>query len=117
MFDAELYLEEVFKHCIRGGPEDLSEEQRYAVDWLYENPYSALFASPGFGKTIVIYTLLDRILSEGYNAKILIDAPIKVCNGAWTYESGRWRHTAWMRSTVLRVEDDDPRKIERQRQK
>lgn len=116
MFDAELYLDSVFRQCIRGSSNDLSAEQAYAVEWLYENPYSALFASPGFGKTVVILTLLNKLFDEGLRGKILIDAPIKVCNTVWPLEIKRWTHTAWMSSTILRVEDDDPKLID-ERQK
>lgn len=108
-FDATKFLAAKYKAVVRGGPEDLTDSQLYAVDWLYDNPYSGLFAPPGFGKTIVILTLLDRILSEGYKAKVLIDAPIKVGNTVWPFEIPRWRHTMWMTSEVLRVENDDPR--------
>ena len=111
MFDAEPYLDQLFKNAVRGDREDLTESQDYAVDWLYDHPYSALFAGTGFGKTIVILTLLDRLFAEGYHAKVLIDAPIKVANTVWQPEISRWRHTAWMSSTILRVEDDDPRLI------
>lgn len=108
-FEAKSYLENLFSACVRGGREDLSDSQNYAVDWLYDHPYSALFAGTGFGKTIVILTLLDRLFSEGYNAKVLISAPIKVANTVWPLEPPRWRHTAWITPAVLRVEDDDPR--------
>lgn len=115
-FDATKFLEDKFRTAVRGGPEDLSDAQKYAVDWLYENPYSALFAPPGFGKTIVILTLLDRVLSEGFVGKVLIDAPIKVGNTVWPREIPRWRHTMWMSNQILRVEDDDER-LERERRR
>jgi hypothetical protein len=108
-FDATKFLAEKYKAAVRGGPEDLSDAQQYAVDWMYDNPYSALFAPPGFGKTIVILTLLDKVLSEGFVGKVLIDAPIKVVNTVWPREIPRWRHTMWMSQEIIRVEDDDER--------
>ncbi len=106
MFD----LEQVFRHVVRD-KDDLHDYQKYAVNWLYENPYSALYAGTGLGKTIIVLTLLDRLLMEGFNAKILIAAPIRVVNTVWGNEIARWRHTAWLSSTILRVEDDNPRLI------
>lgn len=108
MFDAELYLDQLFAHAIRGA-EDLHDYQEYAVDWLYDHPYSALFAGTGLGKTIMLLTLLDRVYSEGYTAKTLIAAPIKVANTVWRQEASRWEHTAWLSSSLLRIENDDPR--------
>jgi SNF2 family DNA or RNA helicase len=104
MFD----FDKIFAKCVRD-IDDLKDYQDYAVDWLYENSYSALFAGTGLGKTIIILTLLDRLFSEGYSGKVLVDAPIKVANTVWQPEIARWRHTAWMSSTLIRVEDDDPR--------
>lgn len=104
MFD----LEATLARCIHD-EEDLDEYQTYAVQWLYDNPYSGLFAGTGLGKTIIIDTLLDRIFDEGFNAKVLISAPIKVANTVWMYEHSKWRHTAWMNPTILRVEKDNPK--------
>lgn len=106
MFD----LESVFRHVIRD-ESDLHEYQDYAVQWLYDNPYSALFGGTGIGKTVIVNTLLDRVISEGFNAKVLISAPIKVANTVWRQDAARWRHTAWMSMQLLRVEDDDPRMV------
>lgn len=104
MFD----LERTFARVIHD-EEDLDEYQRYAVQWLYDHPYSALFAGTGLGKTIIIYSLLNRLFEEGFNAKVLIDAPIKVANTVWTLEHQKWRHTAWMNPALVRVEDDHPK--------
>lgn len=105
---ASFDLDAVFSRVIHDET-DLDEYQRYAVQWLYEHPYSALFAGTGLGKTIIIYTLLDRLFSEGFNAKVLIDAPIKVANTVWPNEYQKWRHTVWMDPTILRVENDHPK--------
>lgn len=111
MFDLDLLFAQV-QHEI----DELDEYQLYAVQWLYDNPYSALFAGTGLGKTIIILTLLDRLFSEGYNAKVLVAAPIKVVNTVWQQEIARWRHTAWMTSTRLRIDNDDEKVlVERRR--
>lgn len=104
MFDLDAILAKVIHE-----EEDLDEYQRYAVQWLYDHPYSALFAGTGLGKTIMIDTLLNRLFDEGYNAKVLISAPIKVANTVWTLEHLKWRHTVWMNPALLRVEDDHPK--------
>jgi hypothetical protein len=104
MFD----LDAIFSRCLHT-EDDLDDYQRYAIQWLYEHPYSALFAGTGLGKTIIVYTLLNRLLDEGYNAKVLVVAPIKVACTVWPLEYRKWRHTAWMNSALIRVEDDHPK--------
>ena len=109
MFSAKQYLAELFRSCVRG-PADLSEEQREAVDFMYRLPASALYLDVGYGKTVISLTMLHRlIIDDGYAGKILIIAPIRVATRVWPYEPRLWTHLAWMRVTVLRVEDDDPR--------
>lgn len=92
---------------------DLTIEQREAVDFMHAQPFSALFLDVGFGKTVITLTMLRRlIIDEGYRGKILIIAPIRVCNRVWATEVGLWRHLAWMAVRILRIEDDDPRLLQ-----
>ena len=89
---------------------DLTADQNEAVEFMYNNPFSALFLDVGFGKTAITLTVLRRlIVDEHYQGKILIIAPIRVATRVWPQEPGLWTHLCWMRPLVLRVEDDDPR--------
>lgn len=109
MFSADTYLQTLFERCIRS-EEDLHDYQTFAVEWLKDNPFSALFIDVGLGKTIIILTLIDWLIQEReYRGKILIIAPIKVVNRVWSFEYLLWRHTAYLRYHNLRIEDDDPR--------
>lgn len=109
MFSAKKYLAELFRFAVRG-PGDLTEDQKEAVEFMYRLPASALFLDVGFGKTVISLTMLHRlIIDDGYTGKILIIAPIRVATRVWPYEPRLWTHLAWMRVTVLRIEDDDPR--------
>jgi hypothetical protein len=109
VFDGGAYLDELFARCVRGGPEDLHDYQDYAVDWLYENPYSGLFAGTGLGKTTIVYSLLNKLNQlDELPGHVLVSAPIKVANRVWPYEHRLWRHTAYFSTVILRVEDDDP---------
>ena len=102
-------MREMFKNCVRS-QDDLTPDQREAVEFVYNNPFSALFLDVGFGKTAIILTLFRRlIVDEHYQGKILIIAPIRVATRVWPQEPSLWTHLCWMRPTVLRVEDDDPR--------
>lgn len=107
MFNAERYFEQIFALCIRG-ESDLHDYQKEAVDWLYERPFSALFIDTGMGKTVISSTLLDRLFLEGFDGKILIVAPIRVANRVWMQEYKLWRHLAYFRPSLLRIDDADP---------
>ena len=109
MFDPKKYLTELFRFAVRSW-DDLTEDQREAVEFMYANPASALFLDVGYGKTVITLTMLSRLIVDDlYTGKILIVAPIRVATRVWPYEPRLWTHLAWMRMTVLRVEDDDPR--------
>lgn len=89
---------------------DLTTDQQDAVEFMYQNPFSALFLDVGFGKTVITLTVLRRlIMQDGYRGKILVIAPIRVANRVWATEPRLWKHLEWMRPVVLRIEDDDPR--------
>jgi hypothetical protein len=108
LFSSQTYLSELFRSCVRT-KEDLTEEQREAVEFISINPASALYCDVGFGKTVVTLTALARLINDGYTGKILIVAPIRVCRTVWPQEPRLWTHLAWMRMTLLRIEDNDPR--------
>jgi hypothetical protein len=108
LFSSQTYLNELFRSCIRT-KEDLTEEQQEAVEFISINPASALYCDVGFGKTVVTLTALARLINDGYTGKILIVAPIRVCRTVWPQEPRLWTHLAWMRMTLLRIEDNDPR--------
>lgn len=100
--------ETVFADC-RYDESDLLADQRQAIDFLYENPCSALYLDVGYGKTVITLSMIDRLWLRGYWGKVLIIAPIRVATRVWPYEPRLWRHLAYMSMTVIRVEDDDPR--------
>jgi SNF2 family DNA or RNA helicase len=102
------YLDRVFADCIRSEA-DLDEEQREAVEFLWNNPFSALYLDVGFGKTAITLTVMDRLWLRGYRGKFLIIAPIRVATRVWPYEPRLWSHLAYMGSTVIRVDDADLR--------
>lgn len=87
--------------------------QDKASEFLYENPFSALFVDVGLGKTIMTLTLLVRLFRErriGSKRKTLIIAPIRVAAQTWPNEIPQWEHTLEAfgnNFTVIRAEDDD----------
>lgn len=96
---------------VRHEQEDMRAEQLAAVDFLYDNPFSALFADVGMGKAIISLTVMLKVIARlqlRLGSKVLIVAPIRVAIQTWPTEVKEWRHTAHLTHTVLRVSDDDP---------
>jgi len=92
---------------VERGPEDMHDYQNFAVDFLWKNPFSALFIDTGLGKTIIILTLLVRLWLKGKLRKALIVAPVRVAAQTWPNEIMAWQHTAFFNFSVIRAEDDD----------
>ena len=97
-----------FSNVVRG-PDDMHDYQRTAVEFLKANPFSALFIDMGLGKTVSSLTLISDLLQDLGNMPTLVIGPLRVVCDTWPTEIGLWRHTAWMSSTLIRVDDADPR--------
>jgi SNF2 family DNA or RNA helicase len=86
---------------------DLKRYQDTAVDFLEENPYSALFIDLGLGKTIICLTLLHRLLGRFAYRNCLVIAPLRVATQTWPTEIGLWQHTAYMSHVLIRADDEE----------
>jgi len=73
------------------------------VDWCVENPSSALFVSPGKGKTVCTLAALDRLMQSGESKGALIIAPLRVCSITWPNQVERWNHSKRFRVAHLRT--------------
>jgi SNF2 family DNA or RNA helicase len=73
------------------------------VEFMYKTPKCALYAPPGFGKTAMVYTLLDHLLLAGSGFfPALVIAPKMVCDLTWPKEVQKWKQFAHIRvSKVL----------------
>jgi len=73
------------------------------VDWCVDNPSSALFVSPGKGKTVCTLAALDRLMRSGESKGALIIAPLRVCSITWPNQVERWNHSKRFRVAHLRT--------------
>jgi hypothetical protein len=97
--------------AVKRDREDMHEYQDTAVDFMDDNPFSALFIDTGLGKTVISLTLIDRLLTTTFltrKLKILVVAPIRVAAQTWPTELAEWRHTCVWEYSLIRAEDDDP---------
>jgi SNF2 family DNA or RNA helicase len=80
---------------------DLRNYQRRAVKFLKDNPCSGMFVDMGMGKTISTLTALADLLRKGQVKKVLLIAPLRVCQGVWKQESRKWDHTKHLRFSYV----------------
>ena len=73
------------------------------VDWCVDNASSALFVSPGKGKTVCTLAALDRLMRSGESRGALIIAPLRVCSITWPTQVERWSHSRRFRVAHLRT--------------
>lgn len=85
--------------------EAMHDYQRDAVQFLKDNPYSALFIDLGLGKSIIsLTTILDLVGSFEIDCTLVI-APLRVASETWPTEIGLWHHTACLSYAHIRDED------------
>jgi hypothetical protein len=88
--------------------EDVHGWQWPAIEFLWNNPFSALFADVGLGKALMAGTILARLATDLDNPPMLVIAPVRVAKTTWPDEIAEWSHMACLTFTVLRAEDDHP---------
>ena len=71
----------------------ITNDQQKAVDRLFEHDETYLYAKPGTGKTVIVLTALQELFKEGALNRVLIVAPLRVCQLTWATEHLEWGHT------------------------
>jgi hypothetical protein len=97
-----------FDDTVIRSEEDVHEWQWPAIEFLWNNPFSALFADLGLGKALMAGTILSRLATDLDNAPMLVIAPVRVAKQTWPDEIGEWAQLACLTYTILRAEDDHP---------
>lgn len=84
---------------------DITPEQDAAIDALYEKN-TLLIARKGFGKAVVGLTAVQALQDARIVRKVLIVAPLKVCQLTWANEWKKWEH---LRPVSLALGDQQAR--------
>lgn len=84
---------------------DFHSYQDEALDWMQANPFSALWAGMGLGKTAVNWTLLRNLILSRQSKRALVIAPLKVATQTWPNETESWEHLQGFPHAVLRNKD------------
>ena len=70
----------------------MTSDQDAGVCRLFEHDETVLIADMGAGKTVVALTAIEELLAEGVLDKVLVFAPLKVCQTVWREERDKWEH-------------------------
>jgi SNF2 family DNA or RNA helicase len=71
----------------------LHDYQKYCVEFIKENPISALFLDCGLGKTVTTLTAINDLMYDYFEVrKVLIIAPLRVARDTWSDEIKKWKH-------------------------
>ena len=71
---------------------DLTPKQTEAVTFCFERDEGILMVPMGFGKTVVSHTAAQELLAESAVCRVLVVAPLRVCNEVWAHEWRKWEH-------------------------
>ena len=75
--------------------------QRFATEFIEDNPVSAILLSMGLGKTVITLTAINDLLYDSFEVgKVLVIAPLRVCTNVWRQETEKWPHLQGLRITV-----------------
>jgi hypothetical protein len=81
-----------------------SEGQSRAVEFLTRNGSAALWADPGAGKTSIALTAFSELQKAGVARKMLVVAPLRVCQLQWRQEAAKWEHTEHLKVVLVHGE-------------
>lgn len=74
--------------------------QKYSIDFIENNPISALLLECGLGKTSITLTAIKDLMFDSFDvSKVLVICPIRVAN-TWVQECKKWEHLNDLRISV-----------------
>lgn len=71
----------------------LHRYQQKMVDWVIDNPKSALYVDMGLGKTVATLTAIADLFAAFEIGRVLVVAPLRVALSTWPTELRKWQHT------------------------
>lgn len=75
--------------------------QKYAVQFIKDHPVSALFLQMGLGKSVITLTAINDMMFDSFEiSKVLVIAPIRVCQDTWPKEIRKWDHLSALRYSI-----------------
>lgn len=84
-----------------------SDGQSQAVLHLIKRPVAAIWADPGAGKTSITLSAFVALQKAKLVRKMLVIAPLKVCQLVWRQEAAKWEHTKHLKVVLLHGDKKD----------
>lgn len=75
--------------------------QMKALKFLIEHAAAGLFASPGTGKTSVVYAAFEYLRRKGIAQRMLVVAPLRPAQLVWPAEAQKWSDFGHLRVELL----------------
>lgn len=67
--------------------------QRYATNFIIDNPITAILLDMGLGKSVITLTAINDLLFDSFEIhKVLVIAPLRVARDTWPAELEKWDH-------------------------
>lgn len=76
----------------------LHDYQETACSFGQQHPHCAMWLSMGFGKTITVLELFNRVMPSGH---ILVTAPLNIVRSTWLDEIEKWGFNVRARSLIV----------------
>ena len=82
-------------------PSNLHHYQNIAIAYMTRLNSSMLWLDMGLGKTIAALTAISFLQATGQVNKLLVVAPLRVCETVWEAEGHKWSHTQHLRFSKI----------------
>ena len=76
--------------------------QRYATDFIINNPISAVLLEMGLGKSVISLSAVNELMLDYFDvSRTLVIAPLRVANSTWPDEIKKWDHLKHLNYSVV----------------
>lgn len=76
--------------------------QRYATDFIINNPISAVLLEMGLGKSVISLSAINELMLDYFDVlRTLVIAPLRVANSTWPDEIKKWDHLKHLSYSVV----------------
>ena len=76
--------------------------QRYATDFIINNPISAVLLEMGLGKSVISLSAINELMLDYFDvSRTLVIAPLRVANSTWPDEIKKWDHLNHLNYSVV----------------
>lgn len=76
--------------------------QRYATDFIINNPISAVLLEMGLGKSVISLSAINELMLDYFDvSRTLVIAPLRVAISTWPEEIKKWKHLKYLTYSVV----------------